>query len=285
MSKIIVFGASGQLGQCFKKVVEQNKLGGYIFPDEGEANILDAEAIEKLFVRHNPTHCVNCAAYTAVDKAESDEHAAFAVNSTGVENLADMCNSYDVILIHISTDFVFSGNTNMPLKEYAETNPVSIYGESKLAGEQVIPKLLNKYFILRTGWLYSEYGNNFVKTILKIGRERGQIKVINDQTGTPTYAIDLALAIIQIISSGINKYGLYHYANEGQATWFDFASAIHRFASTGVSVLPIPTTEYPTAAKRPAYSVMDKSKIKQTFNLNIPEWQDSLKICISRLTQ
>ncbi|RFZ95389.1 dTDP-4-dehydrorhamnose reductase [Mucilaginibacter conchicola] len=283
MSKVLVFGASGQLGQCIRKVVDENALQGYIFPEEGTANILDTASLERLFVEHNPTHIINCAAYTAVDKAESDYETAFAVNKTGVENLADLCNSYDAVLIHISTDFVFSGDGNTPLTEESTTAPVSVYGQSKLDGELVIPTVLNKYFIIRTGWLYSEYGNNFVKTILRIGKERGEIKVINDQTGTPTYAMDLAKTITVIISSGITKFGLYHYANEGDTTWFGFASAIHEIAGTGVKVLPIPTTEYPTPAKRPVYSVMDKSKIKQTFNFEIPQWQDSLKVCISKL--
>jgi len=284
-NKTIVFGAAGQLGQCLKRVVEDNSLDGYIFADSKEGDILNVDAIEALFKKYNPTHCVNCAAYTAVDKAESDEQTAFAINKTGAENLADMCNAYDVVLIHISTDFVFGGDADRPLNELSATNPMSIYGQSKLAGEQVIPTVLNNYFILRTGWLYSEYGNNFVKTILRIGKERGEIKVINDQTGTPTYAMDLAEAITQIIASGSNKYGLYHYANEGIATWFDFAVAIHQMAGTGVTVLSIPTSEYPTPAKRPIYSVMDKSKIKQALNITIPDWKDSLKVCLSKLTQ
>ncbi|MBL4676376.1 MAG: dTDP-4-dehydrorhamnose reductase [Mucilaginibacter sp.] len=283
MSKVLVFGASGQLGQCLKTVVEENSLQGYIFPEEGTANILDTKSLEQLFVTHNPTHCINCAAYTAVDKAETDQETAFAVNKTGVENLADLCNSYDAVLIHISTDFVFGGDGNVPLTEQSAAAPVSVYGQTKLDGELIIPTVLNKYFIIRTGWLYSEYGNNFVKTILRIGKERGEIKVINDQTGTPTYAMDLAETITAIITSGITKFGLYHYANEGDTTWFGFASAIHEIAGTGIKVLPIPTTEYPTPARRPVYSVMDKSKIKQTFNFKIPQWQDSLKVCVSKL--
>ncbi|MFD0794962.1 dTDP-4-dehydrorhamnose reductase [Mucilaginibacter litoreus] len=283
MSNKIVFGASGQLGQCLKKVVGEDNLSGYIFPEKAEANIIDTEAIEKLFIKYNPAYCINCAAYTAVDKAESEKDAAYAVNKTGVENLAALCNSYDVILIHISTDFVFAGNGNEPLTEKSLTRPLGVYGESKLAGELVIPQLLNKYFIIRTGWLYSEFGNNFVKTILRIGKERGEIKVINDQTGTPTYAIDLAKAITQIITLGGVKYGVYHYSNEGTATWFTFAEAIHRLAKTGVNVIPISTSEYPTPAKRPAYSVMDKSKIKQIFGIRIPQWQESLEVCIDKL--
>ncbi|TWR28022.1 dTDP-4-dehydrorhamnose reductase [Mucilaginibacter achroorhodeus] len=283
MKKILVFGASGQLGNCLKEVVEDKALEGYVFPDESEANILDVNSLEKLFAKHDPTHCINCAAYTAVDKAENDRETAYAVNKTGVENLSDLCNSYDTVLIHISTDFVFGGDGNTPLNEEDSTAPVSVYGQSKLDGELIIPTVLNKYFIIRTGWLYSEHGNNFVKTILRIGKERGEIKVISDQTGTPTYGIDLAKTVTEIISSGITKYGLYHYANDGSTTWYGFAKQIHELAGTGVKVLPIPTTEYPTPAKRPVYSVMDKSKIKQTFNLDIPQWEDSLKVCIGKL--
>ncbi|MBB5396070.1 dTDP-4-dehydrorhamnose reductase [Mucilaginibacter sp. AK015] len=285
MNSVIVFGASGQLGQCLKTIAGEQKLDNYIFPDETDSNILDTGAISKLFDTYKPAYCINCAAYTAVDKAESDADTAFAVNKTGVENLARICDNFDVTLLHISTDFVFGGEGQAPLTEQSPTNPISVYGQSKLEGELAIPGALQKYFIIRTGWLYSEFGNNFVKTILRIGREKGEISVINDQTGTPTYAIDLARVLNTIIVSKSEKYGLYHYSNAGQATWFDFAVAIHKLANTQVNVLPIPTAEYPTPAKRPVYAVMDKSKIKRTFNINIPEWEDSLAICIEKLKQ
>ena len=285
MSKIIVFGASGQLGQCFKKLVVDKGLDHFIFPEEGEANILDVEGLEKLFAAHQPSYAINCAAYTAVDKAEDDAETAAKVNVTGVENLARLCSKYDVTLIHTSTDFVFKGDRSSPLKEDSEAKPVSVYGQTKLDGERVIPHLLDKYFTIRTGWLYSEFANNFVKTMLKLGAERDELKVIADQAGTPTYAIDLAETIIHIIQSDSTAYGIYHYSNEGIASWYDFAKAIFELSGTDVKVIPVPTSEYKTRAVRPAYSVMDKTKVKQTFGLQIPYWRESLAICIGRLKQ
>ena len=284
-SKSIVFGASGQLGQCLKKLADDKGLDLFIFPGEGEADILDTTALEKLFAAHQPEYAVNCAAYTAVDKAEDDPETALKVNKTGVENLARLCSKYNTILIHISTDFVFKGDVSSPLKEESVAKPVSIYGQTKLDGEKVIPVLLDNYFIIRTGWLYSEFANNFVKTMLKLGAERDELKVIADQVGTPTYGIDLAGCIIQIIKSESTAYGLYHYSNEGVASWYDFSKAIFELAGTDVKVIPIPTSDYKTRAVRPAYSVMDKAKAKQTFGLQIPYWRDSLAICIDRLKQ
>lgn len=285
MSKTIVFGASGQLGQCFKKLAADRDLDFFIFPVEGEANILDVEAIEKLFATHQPVYAVNCAAYTAVDKAEDDSETALKVNKTGVENLARLCSKYDTTLIHISTDFVFKGDVTSPLKETDAANPISVYGQTKLDGERVIPVLMDNYFIIRTGWLYSEFANNFVKTMLKLGADRDELKVIADQVGTPTYAIDLAELVIHIIESESAAYGIYHYSNEGVASWYDFSKAIFELADNNIKVIPIPTSEYKTRAVRPAYSVMDKTKVKQTFGLQIPYWRDSLVICIERLKQ
>ena len=285
MSKTIVFGASGQLGQCFKKLAADNDLDYLIFPNEDEANILDTEALEKVFATYQPTFAINCAAYTAVDKAEDDVSTASKVNITGVENLARLCSKHDTTLIHTSTDFVFKGDVSSPLKEDSVAKPINVYGQTKLDGEKVIPILLDKYFIIRTGWLYSEFANNFVKTMLKLGAERDELKVIADQTGTPTYAIDLADCIISIIQSDSIAYGIYHYSNEGIASWYDFSKAIFELSGTDVKVIPVPTSEYKTRAVRPAYSVMDKSKIKQTFGLQIPYWRDSLAVCIGRLKQ
>ncbi|MCQ6960964.1 dTDP-4-dehydrorhamnose reductase [Mucilaginibacter aquariorum] len=285
MSKTIVFGASGQLGQCFKKLAADNNLDYLIFPNEDEANILDTEALEKIFATYQPTFAINCAAYTAVDKAEDDVATASKVNITGVENLARLCSKHDTTLIHTSTDFVFKGDVSSPLKEDSVAKPINVYGQTKLDGEKVIPVLLDKYFIIRTGWLYSEFANNFVKTMLKLGAERDELKVIADQTGTPTYAIDLAGCIISIIQSDSIAYGIYHYSNEGIASWYDFSKAIFELSGTDVKVIPVPTSEYKTRAVRPAYSVMDKSKIKQTFGLQIPYWRDSLAVCIGRLKQ
>jgi dTDP-4-dehydrorhamnose reductase len=285
MSKTIVFGASGQLGQCFKKLAVDENLDFFIFPVEGEANILDVEALEKIFAAHQPAYAINCAAYTAVDKAEDDLETALNVNKTGAENLARLCSKHNTTLIHISTDFVFKGDVSSPLKETDVAKPISVYGQTKLDGEKVIPFLLDNYFIIRTGWLYSEFANNFVKTMLKLGADRDELKVIADQVGTPTYAIDLAGLVIHIIKADSTAYGIYHYSNEGVASWYDFSKAIFELSGTEVKVIPIPTSEYKTRAVRPPYSVMDKTKVKQTFGLQIPYWRDSLVICINRLKQ
>lgn len=283
MSKSIVFGASGQLGQCFKKIAADRNIDFLLFPDETEANILDVEALDKLFANHKPQYIINCAAYTAVDKAEDDVETAIKINKTGVENLAGLCAKYGATLIQVSTDFVFKGDKASPLNEDDKTEPISVYGQTKLDGELVIPGLTDKYFIVRTAWLYSEFANNFVKTMLKLGSERDLLKIIADQVGTPTYAMDLADCIVTIIKSGSTEYGIYHYSNEGVASWYDFTKAIFDLSGTATKVLPIATSEYPTRAVRPAYSVMDKTKVRKTFSIEIPYWRDSLHVCISRL--
>ncbi|WP_374950592.1 dTDP-4-dehydrorhamnose reductase [Mucilaginibacter sp.] len=283
MKKVIIFGASGQLGQCFKKIAADENLDYLIFPEENEANILDTGALKKVFAKYLPTHVVNCAAYTAVDKAEDDVDAALSVNKTGVENIARLCSEHNTTLVQVSTDFVFKGDKASPLTEEDATEPISVYGQTKLDGELVIPGLTDKYFVLRTAWLYSEFGNNFVKTMLKLGAERDLLKIIADQVGTPTYAMDLAQAILTVVNADSTAYGVYHYSNEGVASWYDFTKAIVQLSDTDVKVLPIATSEYPTRAVRPAYSVMDKAKIKTTFGIDIPYWRDSLAVCINRL--
>lgn len=285
MSKTIVFGASGQLGQCLKKVVADKGLDSFVFAGSSEGNILDIEALRKLFDEHRPGYAVNCAAYTAVDKAEDDAEMAEKINKTGVENIAKLCAEYNTTLIQVSTDFVFKGDVSSPLNEEDETLPTGVYGQTKLDGERVVPTLLDKYFVVRTSWLYSEFAGNYVKTMLKFGAERDELKIIADQAGTPTYAIDLADAIITIIQSGSTAYGVYHYSNEGIASWYDFSKAIFDISGTTVKVIPIPTSGYPTRATRPPYSVMDKTKIKQNFGIEIPYWRDSLQICINQLKQ
>jgi dTDP-4-dehydrorhamnose reductase len=285
MNNIVVFGSSGQLGQCFKKLAENQGISSIYFPAETEANILDIEALKKVFETYKPSYCINCAAYTAVDKAEDEQETALKVNKTGVENLSLLCSQNGSTLFHISTDFVFKGDKSTPRDEESEAAPINVYGQTKLEGEQAVEALLKKYFIIRTGWLYSEYGNNFVKTMLKLGSEREELKVIADQTGTPTYAFDLAACIIDIIKSKSTAYGIYHYSNEGIASWYDFAKAIFEISDTCIKVLPIKTAEYKTKAVRPAYSVMDKSKIKKTFQMEIPYWRDSLVICINKLKE
>lgn len=283
MDKILVFGASGQLGSCLKKVAAERNISEIVFPEEGAANILDVDSLKRQFEDIQPAFVINCAAYTAVDKAEDDVDIARMVNKDGAANLASLCQLYNSVLIHVSTDFVFKGGTPKLLNEEDEADPVSVYGQTKLEGELAIAELTDKFFIIRTSWLYSEYGNNFVKTMQRLGRERDELKVIADQVGTPTYAIDLAGAILDIILSGRDAYGIYHYSNEGAISWYDFAKAIFEISEIETNVYPITTSEYVTKAQRPAFSVMDKSKIKRTFNIMIPYWRDSLVSCIHQL--
>ncbi len=284
MENIVVFGASGQLGQCLKKIAQTKGITSIFFPAENEADILNKGSLKLIFDAYKPRWCINCAAYTAVDKAEESVTIARNINKTGVENIGTLCAEYGAVLIHVSTDFVFKGDKPVPLTEIDETGPLNMYGLTKLEGEMAIVDKLTEYYILRTGWLYSEYGNNFVKTMLKLGAEREELKIIFDQTGTPTYGIDLAECILNIIFSKTTAYGTYHYSNEGIASWYDFAKAIFDIAETKVKIWPIKTSEYPTPAKRPAYSVMDKSKIKQVFSLEIPYWRDSLITCVHNLS-
>jgi len=283
MNSTLIFGASGQLGQCLKSVSEKQGFIGLIFPDEKDANILDVDILEALFKRYQPNYIINCAAYTAVDKAESDVDMARKINKDGPANLALLCKKYDAVFIQISTDFIFAGDTPYLLSEDDEAKPLSVYGLTKLEGEHVIEETFNRYFILRTSWLYSEYGNNFVKTMLRFGKEKEEVKIIADQIGTPTYAIDLASAILNIISANSTAFGVYHYSNEGVTSWYDFAKAVFDISGSTIKIYPIRTEEYPTPAKRPKFSVMDKSKIKSTFNISIPYWRDSLIKCINIL--
>ena len=283
MGTVLVFGASGQLGQCLAHVARERNTPGLVFPPEAQANILDPAGLATLFAEHRPAYAVNCAAYTAVDKAEDELDLARKVNRDGVENLARLCGEYGTVLIQISTDFVFAGTGNEPLVETDEAAPVSVYGLTKLEGEQVIPLLTDRFFILRTSWLYSEFAGNFVKTMLRLGRERDELRVIWDQAGTPTYAIDLAGCILHLIESQSQAFGLYHYSNEGLTSWYDFATAIFELSGTTVRTVPIRTAEYPTKATRPAYSVMDKTKAKTQLGVSIPHWRTSLGICLQRL--
>lgn len=283
MENIVVFGASGQLGQCLKKVAGLKGITSIVFPPEAEANILDETLLNEVFEKYKPAFAINCAAYTAVDKAEDEIELARKINKTGARNLAVQCKAHNASLVQISTDFVFKGNVPTPLVEDDIAEPISIYGLTKLEGEQDVAEVLEQHYIIRTSWLYSEYGNNFVKTMLKLGSERDELKIIADQIGTPTYAIDLAAAILDTITSGAGNYGIYHYSNEGVTSWYDFAKGIFDLSGTQVKAYPIRTSEYPTRATRPAFSVMDKAKIKKTFGLQIPYWRDSLEVCLKAL--
>ena len=282
--KTLILGASGQLGHCIKKVAGERNLNNLYYPDEQAGNILDVEKLTVLFEETRPDYVINCAAYTAVDKAEDEIDLCRAVNRVGAANIAQLCEKFGATMVHVSTDFVFAGDQLQLLKEDDLAEPISIYGLTKLEGEQDIASILPQHYILRTSWLYSEFGNNFVKTMLRLGAERDELGIIADQIGSPTYAIDLAAAILDIIAADKTAYGIYHYSNEGAVSWYDFAVAIFQLSQTSVKVKPIPTSAYPTKAKRPGFSVMEKSKIKDTFSLDIPYWRDSLEECVGRLT-
>ena len=242
-------------------------------------------AVVRAYIKDNGINLVvNCAAYTAVDKAESEPVKAELINKTGAANLAKVCVEFDIPLIHISTDFVFDGTKRTPYIETDKTNPVSVYGRTKAEGEEEVIKQNGSFVIIRTSWLYSEYGNNFVKTIIKHAQEKAELKVVNDQIGSPTYAEDLADVILQVIpriKKGTKE--IFHYSNEGVASWYDFAIKIIELKRLNCRILPIGTRDYPTAARRPIYSVMDTSKIKKYFDIKTPAWQNSLKKCISKL--
>lgn len=281
--KIVVLGASGQLGSCLRKISAERSLTDISFPSEEHANILDKDLLDKLFSAEKPQYVINCAAYTAVDKAEDDVDTCRKVNRDGAAYIAEVCKKHQATLIHISTDFVFKGDVPKLLSETDAAEPENIYGLTKLEGEDAIAEILPEHYTIRTSWLYSEFGNNFVKTMLRLGRERDQLGVIVDQAGSPTYAIDLANVILDIIESENNAYGIYHYSNEGVTSWYDFAKAVFDISSTRVALNPVKTSEYVTKAVRPAYSVMDKTKIKNTFSIQIPYWRDSLRVCLERI--
>jgi dTDP-4-dehydrorhamnose reductase len=285
MSKTIVFGASGQLGQCLKKAAEDKEVPCLVFPPEENADILNIDLLRTLFQKEKPGYVINCAAYTAVDKAEEEIAPARRINKDGAANLALLCSEFDTVLIHVSTDFVFAGHTVTLLNETDAAEPVNVYGLTKLEGEKAIASHTSKFFILRTSWLYSEYGNNFVKTMLKLGTERGHLNVVADQVGTPTYAMDLAFCILHIITSANTGYGTYHYSNEGVTSWYDFAKAIFDISKMPVTVSPVTGKEFVTKAQRPAFSVMDKTKIKSVMNLEIPYWRESLEKCILKIKE
>jgi len=281
--KILVTGSNGQLGSELIGLEGNYPNLNLMFTDVEELDITSEHDIEQIFRDNNFHFCINCAAYTAVDKAEIDVEIANLLNAKAAEYLARNSARHNVKYIQISTDFVFSGNKSSPYLEGDETKPLSQYGKSKLMGE--IAALGNNVdtLVIRTSWLYSTYGNNFVKTMLRLSESKKELNVVNDQIGTPTYARDLASAILEIINSRKFMAGIYHYSNEGMCSWYDFAKAIFEFKGINIDINPIPTQEFPTPAKRPQYSVMSKNKIKNTYELDIPNWRDSLKTCMQQL--
>jgi dTDP-4-dehydrorhamnose reductase len=245
-------------------------------------DITNLNTIEQLFNKVKPDFCINAAAYTAVDKAESEPEKAHLINVIGLKNLATVCKEFDTVLLHISTDFVFEGTKDSPYSEDDIPNPSGVYGQTKLEGEKAIQETCQKHFIIRTSWVYSQFGNNFMKTMLRLATERDKLSVVNDQIGTPTNAVDLAEVLIKICTSifhlpSSNLFGIYNFSNEGQCSWYDFAKKIFEFNNIKINLEPIPTTSFPTPAKRPAYSVLDKKKIKDTFGIEINYWETSLK--------
>ncbi len=282
-SKILVTGANGQLGMELQQLASSYPHFEFIFTTREELSLNDFDGINNFIANHQPHYFINCAAYTAVDKAESEKDLAYKINAEAPGIIAVACEKNNVQLIHISTDYVFNGMGKTPYKEDDETDPVNLYGDSKLLGETNVMKSDPNAIIIRTAWVYSEFGKNFVKTMLRLMADKDQISVVSDQSGTPTYAADLAEAILRIISSQQWKAGIYHFSNEGNITWYDFAVAIKELSGSSCKVNPISTAQYPTPAKRPFYSVLDKTKIQETFNVPVKDWKASLAICIERL--
>lgn len=283
MKKILVTGCNGQLGSSLRREIDNDPDIEAVYTDYDTLDITNREAVERFLSDHRFDIIVNCAAYTAVDKAESDEILASALNTGAVGNLGEAAVKTGAKVIHISTDYVFSGQGFRPYEENDEPYPQGIYGRTKLEGEALLTSFCQNAMIIRTAWLYSEFGKNFVKTMLDLAETRPEINVVADQIGTPTYAGDLASAIHTIIKHEKWIPGIYHFTDEGVASWYDFTKAIFEMTGKEVKVNPIPTSAYPTPAKRPLYSVLSKSKIKNTYGIDIPYWRDSLRKCLINL--
>ncbi len=281
MANILVTGSNGQLGSEIKAISGNYSQHSFYFTDIEELDLTKKDKVGEFISENSIDACVNCAAYTAVDKAEDDRELAMSVNSKAPGILAKSCNKLNVRLVHISTDYVFDGNNFMPYSENDEPSPNSYYGLTKLAGEKSVSDNLDNHVIIRTSWLYSNYGNNFVKTMIRLGNERDELGVVVDQIGTPTFAADLALAIMATIDS--SKTGIYHYSNLGVISWYDFAKAIMELGNISCKVMAIESKDFPAKAPRPFYSVLNKAKIISDFNIEIPYWLDSLKLMISRI--
>ena len=281
--KILVTGANGQLGTELKKILEATMPSVAIYTDVDELDLTNAKAVESFVVNNDISHIVNCAAYTAVNRAEEEKSLCAQINIDAVKNLALAADANGAKVIHISTDYVFDGTNHRPYRESDKVNPISQYGTTKRKGETVLLALSPEAIIIRTAWLYSAHGNNFVKTMLRLAEKNDEIKVVCDQIGTPTYARDLAAAIVTVLRSHQWIPGIYHFTDEGAASWYDFAKAIFRLAGKQVKVKPILTEDYPTPASRPAYSILDRSLIKATYGVTIPHWEEALADCMAEL--
>ena len=285
--RVLVTGANGQLGNEFRRLAGSMIATEFIFTDVDELDITNADAVNKFIEKHPVSFLINCAAYTAVDKAEDDEEKAYSLNADAVNIIGRACNKHNIQLIHFSTDFVFDGSSKKPYTVQDKPNPLSVYGKSKHAGEIYLKKLKTG-IIIRTSWLYSSFGNNFVKTILRLAQEKEELRVVNDQVGTPTWSADLAEVTLKLINhhrNTLNKpnWGLCHYSNDGKCSWYEFANEIINLAGFKTKIKPIGTSEYPAKATRPMYSVLDKSLIKSWLGVEIPSWKDSLAKCIREL--
>lgn len=278
--KLLITGAYGQLGNEMRVALERYPHLESIFTDVDTLDITDKNAVDAFVALHQPNVLINCAAYTAVDKAEDDLALCYKINCDAVRNLGEVAQAHGMTVIHVSTDYVFDGTNHIPYTEDMAVSPTNVYGKSKLAGERELRKACPGAIIIRTSWLYSGFGNNFVKTMLRLGSERSQLKVIFDQIGTPTYAADLADSMLQIIDSGKFVPGIYHFSNEGVCSWYDFTKMIFKLAHVECEVLPIESKDYAVRTPRPHYSVLNKSKLKSTYNQAIPYWMDGLERCL-----
>jgi len=281
MINLLVTGSSGQLGQCLKQLLLSATDISCYFAAREDLDITNGDEIQRFFSEHNFDYCINTAAYTNVEKAESEQKEAFLINAEGANSLAKACKKHNVVLLHISTDYVFDGMAKTPYQEQDRTNPLNVYGASKLKGEQHIVDAWNKHFIIRTSWLYSQYGHNFLNSMLEFAKQKKALTITTQQKGTPTNANDLAQVLVTIIKTGNARYGVYHFSNQGEATWYDFAKAI--FKATGeIDTVNLAKTEhYATFAKRPAYSVLNCNKLKDTLGITYRNWEDSLKQIIN----
>jgi dTDP-4-dehydrorhamnose reductase len=284
---VLVTGANGQLGQSLQFIAPNYPELQFVFCSSKDLDITDLNNIQQVFTQFKPQYCINTAAYTAVDKAESEPEKAHLINVVGAKNVAEVCKKHNTILLHVSTDFVFDGTSTAlsVTNGYTEEdipNPTGVYAQTKLDGEKAIQETVDNYFIIRTSWVYSQFGNNFMKTMLRLASERESLSVVNDQIGTPTNAVDLAEVLVSIILKtstsqlATRNFGIYNFSNEGQCSWYDFAKKIFEINKVSIDLKPIPTSSFPTPAKRPKYSVLDKTKIKTTFGIPILDWEDSL---------
>lgn len=284
MYTILVTGANGQLGNEFRKIAPASSRYHFIFTDIDELDIIDIKAVTEFFSAYSLDCVINCAGYTAVDRAETEREKTMEANALAVKNLARACTGQNALLVHISTDYVFDGHSYCPYRETDRENPLSWYGVTKLEGERQVLMHAGSALIIRTSWLYSSSGTNFLRTILHKGRQQEELRVVSDQVGTPTHAADLAGAILSLLPKySANEKRIYHYSSEGVCSWYDFAKEIMEMAGISCRIVPIPTSEWPTAARRPFYSVLDKGKIKRDFGVEIPYWKESLKRCVEGL--